>query len=401
METDSKNLKVLMISNQGGYSHIQTHIFYIVRILRNQEVDISILSPSKGSWTSKMEHFDYKVFHHDFTKKSLKNFLYLYKFFKEQQFDVIHSHANSYFWVYAARLAKKDTLIYHTFHTGEEILINNLIDRYGINKFDHMITVTLKQQKYLPELKKNDQKISHIPYGISERFFVDSMPYQKRKYRKNFRLPEKTFLVGTVGRFEEKNGFNHLIEMLELIKDHTDMKIVIVGDGVNKNQFENEIEALGLKERFIFTGYCDRIYDIIPAFDVLVLPYVTDEYSIIPVEAMAAGIPVVAFKQPYLDDLTEEFESIFLVHNQDSKALAHQIKEFYQNVKLLENSALRAYTASQKYHQELMIKNLFSLYGIEYQPKQYNRNSRNHSNYKSHYHQKNKIKKKKVYKSKV
>jgi len=362
MDRNSKKLKILMVSNQGGYSHIQTHIYYVARILKNKNFHLTILAPHAGNWTRKMQKSGYHVDIKNFNNKSLKTFFQMYKYFKENKFDIIHSHSTNLYWAIAAKLAKSDTKLIHTFHTGLEIHIDSFFEKLGLKKFDKIITININQQKMLIPFQIQADKIEHISYGISERFYVNNMPYDKTKIRKKFGLKENIFTIGTLGRFEEKNGFEYLLDALVYLKDNMRFNCVVVGDGNGKDDFLSKVKEKGLERFITLTGYCDHIYDLLPAFDVLVLPYITEEYSIIPLEAMASGIPVIAFKQRYLVELVDEFESVIVVPNKDAKALAHNINYLYQNRNYLEDIALSGYLKAQNYHQELMMNKLLDLY---------------------------------------
>ncbi len=358
-------MKLLMISNQGNYSHIQTHIYYIARIIRNNETELTILTPNDGGWSQKMAQSGYQVTVLDFLKSKFKAWIAFYKYLKLNHFDVIHAHDIPPFWGIVARWASKTSRLVHTFHSGGVSSKLGFLDKISLRKMDHVITIAANERLKFIEQGVPAQLLEHIPYGISERFYVNNMPYQKSQFRRMFHLPDRGFLVGALGRFEKRNGFTYLIDALNLLKADTDVKLALIGDGPQKSELMEKIHQCHLKTRIHFTGFCDRIYDIIPALDLLIIPYVTNEYSIIPLEAMAAGVPVVAFSQPYLEDLAIEFESIALVPEKDTEALAESIRELYKDEAKLDSLALSAFMKAQEYHQELMMEKIKEIYGIK------------------------------------
>ncbi|MBP7461552.1 MAG: glycosyltransferase family 4 protein [Candidatus Delongbacteria bacterium] len=365
MENTEKKLKILMVSNQGGYSHIQTHIYYIARILKKEEIDLTILSPSEGNWTEKMAGSGYHLELMDFNHLKFNKLLEFYRYFKSRQFDIIHFHNAPLKLILAAHFGCSSSRLFYSFHTGKSIHIKGLIDKLALRKLERVITISQSQQKLLYPYQPDYSKIETIPYGISERFYVGHMPYKKNKYRKIFHLPERGFTIGAIGRFEKKNGFDYLLQAVALLKDQTDIRCALIGDGPQKSDLHEMVKTLELRKKVNFTGYCEKIYDVIPALDLLIVPYISEEYSIIPLEAMAAGVPVIAFHQPYLSDLAEDFDSITLVNQKDCDELAQKIKLFYQNEKQLEELSLSAYLKAQNYHQEKMISRIKNLYGIE------------------------------------
>ena len=86
--------------------------------------------------------------------------------------------------------------------------------------------------------------------------------------------------------------------MANLIRDGLNLNLTIVGDGVERNNLENQVKYLNIESNVIFTGFQTNTIDYLDKSDIFVYPSIWDEaFGISVVEAMARGcIPLVANK---------------------------------------------------------------------------------------------------------
>jgi phosphatidyl-myo-inositol dimannoside synthase len=106
-------------------------------------------------------------------------------------------------------------------------------------------------------------------------------------------------VILTVGRLasdERYKGFDQVIELMpQLINRFPSLKYLIVGDGTDRRRLEEKVEALGLSDRVIFTGYVPESEQVahFNLADVYVMPSTGEGFGIVLLEAVACGIPVV------------------------------------------------------------------------------------------------------------
>ncbi len=104
-----------------------------------------------------------------------------------------------------------------------------------------------------------------------------------------------TFTLGSIGRLSPEKGYIYLIKALKIIRDKGhDVRLVIIGEGGERPKLETEISRLGLNDHVLLPGYRANASSYLPYFDVFVLPSLTEGLPMTILEAMRAGIPIIA-----------------------------------------------------------------------------------------------------------
>jgi len=152
---------------------------------------------------------------------------------------------------------------------------------------------------------------------------------------------KKTILF--VGRLHPVKGVRYLIESMAVI--HRKMpcsNLIIVGDGEDRQELEELAKNLGLEDHVHFSGQVpqDRVHLYMHQADVFVLPSLSEGFGIVNIEAMAAGLPIVATNVGGIPDIIEEGVNGYLVNAKSSDELSDRI------LMLLQNDTLRAEIAA-------------------------------------------------------
>src|SRR5690606_5498993 len=105
---------------------------------------------------------------------------------------------------------------------------------------------------------------------------------------------DKKYLV-SVGRLAKEKSFDLLIEAFAQL-ERPEAELVIIGSGDEKSNLEKLAQTLGLSERVTFTGLIefDEVPKYLAASDLFVFASITETQGLVTLEAMAAGLPVVA-----------------------------------------------------------------------------------------------------------
>ena len=280
---------------------------------------------------------------------------------KSWKLDVIHSQTEFAIGTFARLIAKQYNIpLVHTYHTMYEDYIYYITKGYFeksskklveyLTKFycdktaTELIVPTSKTYKLFKEKYKVEKNINIIPTGIEvERFYKESINLKELlELKKTLNIGKKDFVLLFVGRLGEEKNVEFLIKAhKELVKEDPNIKLIIVGDGPDKEKYEELTSKLELEKNIIFTG--KAAWEEMPYYyhiaDVFVTASKTETQGLTVIEAMASNlIPVCmkdeAFESMITDELNgllfknqEEYEDIILRLYDDSNELERLDKQ--------------------------------------------------------------------------
>lgn len=136
------------------------------------------------------------------------------------------------------------------------------------------------------------------------------------------------YTVGAVGRLSQEKGFDLLLEALGLLAaDGIELRLVLLGEGGERGALERKAEALGLKERVLMPGYLRDAASYLPLFAQFVMPSLTEGLPMVLLEAMQAGVPIVATRVGGIPDVLQDGAGGLLVEPGSPQALKRAMAE--------------------------------------------------------------------------
>jgi glycosyltransferase involved in cell wall biosynthesis len=133
-----------------------------------------------------------------------------------------------------------------------------------------------------------------------------------------------------VGRMKAPKDFMTLVRAVAVLGDE-ELETLVVGDGPDRDDVEAEIRRLGLEQRVVLAGERDDVPVLLAESDVFVLSSRSEGLPVSVLEAMAAGLPVVASDVGGLKELVVDGETGLLVPAGDEAALAAALRPLLQN----------------------------------------------------------------------
>lgn len=161
------------------------------------------------------------------------------------------------------------------------------------------------------------------------------VPLAREKFRERFAIPSDVPLVGAFGNVIPRKGFRYFVEAIPVVlQRHPSARFAVVGD-VAAGDRSGEVERLrsraselGVSSRLLFTGLLPGAASFMSDFDVLVsptIPYGHDPgegFGLVVIEAMRAGVPVVATRLGAFPEIVEHGVCGLLVAPESAEALA-------------------------------------------------------------------------------
>ncbi|MCZ0756423.1 glycosyltransferase [Anoxybacillus sp. J5B_2022] len=244
--------------------------------------------------------------------------------------DILHAHyVSSYGFVGA--LAN-----YHPFYVsvwGRDIYqfpqqnsVNRTIVEFTLKKADvicstsHVMAVETK--------KYTDKSVEVTPFGVDLTIF---RPFEKQV--------KDTVTLGTVKALSDKYGIADLIKAFAIIhQQYPNTNLLIVGDGPQRQQYEQLAETLGIRHVTTFTGRVPNtdVPKYINKMDIFAVPSTEDSesFGVAAVEAMACGVPVVVSNVGGLPEVVKKDVTGLIVPKENPDALADAFKRLLSDADL-------------------------------------------------------------------
>jgi glycosyltransferase involved in cell wall biosynthesis len=181
-----------------------------------------------------------------------------------------------------------------------------------------------------------DKKIELIYHGVDEQIFK---PQNKKKMRKELDLPLNKKIICFVaqkGRSNIWKGGNFLKQIIKNISSDNNKVLVEIGGQKNHQQRRGKlIEIPYLKKEEVLAKYYS-------AADVFLFPSLAESFGLVVIEAMACGLPVVAFNHGPIKEIVKHLETGYIARYKNLKDLERGINFFLSNKKRLEKFSLKA-----------------------------------------------------------
>ena len=309
-------------------------LYDLVKFLPKEEFSIKIatLYPH-GNLIDLFEELNIEII--NLNKKSGKDLgliLKLKNLIKKEKFDIVHTHNVDGFeyGVLAAKLAKTKKII-HTAHGKSvkegnirklrEKIIHKFISRY----LTDYITVSNDLKQYAwKNWCKNKSKIKTIHNGI------DTNKFKKININKNYlsdlNIKENNKLIGIVAGLRPVKNHVTLFKAMKIIKKRIPYsKLLVIGDGSEKEKLERLVDRLGLNKEILFLGNRQDIVELWNILDVGCLSSLSECLSITLLEGMACEVPFVATNVGGNAEVIENEKNGFLIKSRDYESMAEKI----------------------------------------------------------------------------
>ncbi|MEK7338770.1 MAG: glycosyltransferase, partial [candidate division NC10 bacterium] len=191
-----------------------------------------------------------------------------------------------------------------------------------------LIAVSPRQRQELIALGvAQPERIAVIPLGLDLAPFLNAAPHAGR-LRAELGLSPETPLVGLVARLVPIKGVDLFLRAAALLRERIpQVRFVIAGDGPEREALEGQAAALGLDGALCFLGWRHDLPALYADLDLLALSSRNEGTPVCLLEAMAAGLPVAAFRIGGVEDLVQDRMTGRLTLPGDAGALASAIAE--------------------------------------------------------------------------
>lgn len=292
--------------------------------------------------------------------------------------DVIHTHHPILLGQTAARRAQELGLpLVFTFHTQYWEYTHYVpfpseaIQDFLKSRIHKWLQEYLQKCQHIVIPSESIREFLVREYGLRDRYTViptgtDLEPFLRadgKALRREQGWQDDTVLI-SIGRLAPEKNWDTLLQgFARAAADRPNLRLVLIGDGPAREGLQQLAAELGVAERVTFTGAVpfEKIPSYLKAADVFTFASVTETQGLATIEAMAAGLPVVAVDGSGTRDIVEHGKQGYLVDN-DPVALAQGIEKMLADPQRIKRFGNRALKTARAYEIEALSRQLLGVY---------------------------------------
>ncbi len=257
----------------------------------------------------------------------------LSRYMKNFSPDIIHSHCPFFMGDFALRLSRQHAVpLVFTYHTMFEQYVHYWpVQNEGVKRFMVKLAAgfaNLTDQVITPSESVRDillnrgvkTPIEVVPTGVDVKHFSKG---NGKAFRERNQIPADAVVIGHAGRLAPEKNLEFLTEcIIEVLKKEPRAHALIVGQGPSERMIKGAFERAGLGKRLHLTGvlHYQHLVDAYFAMDVFAFASLSETQGIVLIEAMAAGVPVVALDAPGAREVVEDRSNGRLLNEMDRQS---------------------------------------------------------------------------------
>lgn len=272
-----------------------------------------------------------------------------WRVFQKRRFTILHQHEGGRAIRWIVRATQGTRVLVHLHGRVLEAQANELIDP-NIQAADFVIATSLAVAE-----RAKGAKVAVVYPGV---------PVAENLAENPTRTTGNTRVVGTAGRLVPVKGIAQLIRAVCLLRSRIpDVRLEIAGSGPEESALREEVQRLELNGCVAFLGWQSNLAPLFARWNVFVLPSIEEAFGVAALEAMAAGLPVVATDVGGIPELVENGKTGWLVPPGDPVALSERLGTLLLDAQQQQMAGTAGWIrAREKFSQEHMVYSVARIY---------------------------------------
>jgi glycosyltransferase involved in cell wall biosynthesis len=334
-------VRILEVINEATIGGGQRHVLSLVEGLDKTIFEVSVACTENGPLVEDLRSRGIAVHPVDMRKGVIHPPLFqLSRLLWRNQIEIMHAHGGvAGVWGRLSAALARTPVRFYTLHGIHYRHYSNPVKRGLFIALERCLAQTTDQIICVAE--------SDRQAGLRRRLFSQDQctvirngidvpdaetPGKGKQLRKALGIAVDAPIIGTVGRLHRQKGQWILIQAArEIIRVIPNAKVLLVGDGPLRKRLEKQSSSLGLDSSIHFLGGRREAIDIIPIFDVFVLPSFWEGLPYSLLEALALERPVVASAVDGIPEVVVHGESGLLVSPGNPRELAEAVIQLLTN----------------------------------------------------------------------
>ncbi|KIQ21086.1 MULTISPECIES: N-acetyl-alpha-D-glucosaminyl L-malate synthase BshA [Flavobacterium] len=336
-------------------------------ITYSQPVRLALLNPNVHYHEVNVP--EYPLFHYQPYELALSSKLVdMVKLYKIELLHVHYAIPHAYAGYMAKQMLKNEGInlpMITTLHGTDITLVGNHpfykpAVTFSINKSDYVTSVSQSLKDDTLKLFKIKNKIKVIPNFIElDKVKKDPLAPCHRSVM----AKENERIITHISNFRKVKRIPDIIKIFYNIQKVMPAKLMMVGDGPEKEKAEALCMELGIHDKVIFFGNSNEIDKILLLTDLFLLPSETESFGLAALEAMACGVPVISSNSGGLPEVNFDGYSGYLSNVGDVDEMAANAIKILKDDAVLNEFKANALEVAKKFD----IKNILPKYEALYQ----------------------------------
>lgn len=264
---------------------------------------------------------------------------------KLYKIDVLHVHyaiPHAYAGYMAKKMLEEEGIfipMVTTLHGTDITLVGNHpfykpAVTFSINKSDVVTSVSQSLKEDTLRLFDIRAEIEVVPN------FIDLKKYEKESFsdcQRDIMAEENELILTHVSNFRKVKRIDHVIEVFFNVQKQLPAKLIMVGDGPEKEPAEELCMELGIEDKVIFLGNSNEVDKILCFSDLFLLPSEKESFGLAALEAMACGVPVISTNTGGLPEVNRQGISGYLSNVGDIEDMTHNALHILGNTETLKS----------------------------------------------------------------
>ena len=310
MTSSGRPLHIVHTESSMGWGGQELRILAEARGLIGRGHRVTLLAPVAARIFAEASRFRVPVVPLPIGRKRLGGVGALRDWLIKHPCDVVNTHSSTDSWLVALAWAslRKPPVIVRTRHISAPVP-NNMASRWLYRDAASRVVTTGEslRSQLIDRLAMDASRVVSIPTGIDTAVFRPPTNRARTTARNAIGVDPATLVVGIVATLRSWKGHRYLIEGFATALKASDapkMKLVIVGDGPQREALEALVDRLGIKREVRFGGNQPDVVPWLHALDLFSLPsYANEGVPQAILQAMACGVPVITTDAGAIDEV--------------------------------------------------------------------------------------------------
>ena len=336
-------------------------------ITYSQPVRLALLNPNVHYHEVNVP--EYPLFHYQPYELALSSKLVdMVKLYKIEVLHVHYAIPHAYAGYMAKQMLKDEGIdipMVTTLHGTDITLVGNHpfykpAVTFSINKSDFVTSVSQSLKDDTLKLFNIKNEIQVIPNFIElDKIKKDDKSPCQRSVMAN----DEERIITHISNFRKVKRIPDIIAIFNKIQKEIPAKLMMVGEGPEKEKAEQLCRELGIQDKVIFFGNSNEIDTILCQTDLFLLPSKTESFGLVALEAMACGVPVISSNAGGLPEVNKDGFSGYLSEVGDVDGMAKNAMKILKDDAVLSEFKKNALITAQQFD----IKKILPLYEDLYQ----------------------------------